>query len=299
MVELTILTPIYNRENMIHTTYQSLLEQSNQQFKWLLIDDGSTDNTQEAVQYMIDNHHGHFEIEYHVKENGGKHTALNYAHPYIDTAFVMILDSDDALSEDSIATFYQEIESYDIAVEKIGWFAFLRGKSSHELLDTPYLKDHQLMDYIAYLNAGRQGECCDVYVSSVFKAYPYPEVEGEKFVSESYLNIRAAVFGHYNMVTINKILQVTEYLEGGLTDQGRLLQLRSPKGNAMLWQPVANAPFSLKMRIKGQLLYSVYLMFAQEKLSDIIRNSKNRLLTSILTPASYVLYLYWKRKYTE
>lgn len=91
-VEVTILTPTYNRAYTLPRLYNSLLNQSDMRFVWVIVDDGSTDNTKALVEsFKTDN----FPIMYLYKENGGKHTAVNLGVKYIDTKYTFIVDSDD------------------------------------------------------------------------------------------------------------------------------------------------------------------------------------------------------------
>ena len=91
---VTVLTPTYNRASYLEKLWDSLCKQTNKDFQWLIIDDGSMDDTQDIVAKFKTQE---FLVEYHKKENGGKHTALNYAHPFIRGELVIIVDSDDYL----------------------------------------------------------------------------------------------------------------------------------------------------------------------------------------------------------
>lgn len=298
---LTILTPTYNRESFLENIYNSLLNQDLTDFTWLVIDDGSSDSTKLVMKQIISNHVASFNIQFVVKENGGKHSALNFSHDYLDSEYVVVLDSDDIMRKNSVSLIKSYIENYDDDNRKftIGWFAFLRGNRQEKLIDIRYKHHLRTMDYITYLNEGRKGECCDVYSVEVFKKFPYPLITGEKFVSESYLNIVAAVYGRYKMVTVNEIVQLSEYQSDGLTKQGRKLQLLSPKGNAELWRNVGNKPFSIKMQLKGVLLYTTYSLVGKVKLQKIIKHSVNPQLCIILLPFSFLLNVYWTRKYLK
>ena len=87
---LTVFTPAYNRAHTLHRCYESLCRQKCKQFKWLIIDDGSSDNTKELVESWIKEDSG-FEIIYHYKENGGMHTAHNAAYQLIDTELIPMI----------------------------------------------------------------------------------------------------------------------------------------------------------------------------------------------------------------
>ena len=95
---ITIFTPAYNRAHTLHRTYESLLKQDCKDFVWLIVDDGSTDNTADLVKNWQSADNG-FEIRYIYKENGGMHTAHNTAYENIDTELNVCIDSDDCLAD--------------------------------------------------------------------------------------------------------------------------------------------------------------------------------------------------------
>lgn len=98
---LTIFTPAYNRAHTLPRTYESLCCQNCKDFIWLIVDDGSTDNTAELVQEWQERDNG-FEIHYIYKENGGMHTAHNTAYANIHTELNICIDSDDMLAEGAV-----------------------------------------------------------------------------------------------------------------------------------------------------------------------------------------------------
>lgn len=296
MYNLTIVTPTYNRAEFLTRVYQSLSNQTTQTFQWLIIDDGSTDETELIVSDLRKKHTAPFKITYQKKSNGGKHSALNHSHPFIESNYIVVLDSDDYMQKDGVQHIIEAYKKIN-ATDQIGWIAFLRGFSDDLTKDPLYKKNGEVTNYIQYLNEGRKGESCDVYVTEVFKAFPYPEISGERFVSESYLNIQAAVYGKHNMMTINQIIQITEYLDEGLTSQGRSLQLKNPKGHAELWRHVAKPPFTLKLRLKGTWLYIAYSFFAKKNTSTIVNNSLGKAFTFFNIPFGYAIYNIWKKKY--
>ena len=111
MTNLTIFTPTYNRIQTLGRVYQSLLKQTCKDFNWLIIDDGSTDNTKDLVeQWILENK---IKIRYHFKENGGKHTAMKLAYELANTKFLLAIDSDDELTPDAIEIFQNEWEKIE------------------------------------------------------------------------------------------------------------------------------------------------------------------------------------------
>ena len=133
MSEITVLTPTYNRRKLLQKLYTSLCSQDCMDFVWLVIDDGSNDNTDEYVSEIKKN--ATFPIVYYKKENGGKHTALNYAYQYIDTPLTFIVDSDDRLTTDAISIVKETYKKYKDERDICG-FSFLRGKPDGGYLST-------------------------------------------------------------------------------------------------------------------------------------------------------------------
>ena len=120
---LTIITPTYNREELLPRLYESLLKQTEQDFQWMIIDDGSTDHTQKLIkQYQSDNK---IEIQYIYQNNGGKHRALNNGIQRIHTELTFIVDSDDYLREDATAIIKAYHEKYK-AEDRLCGYSFLR-----------------------------------------------------------------------------------------------------------------------------------------------------------------------------
>ena len=108
-IKLTIFTPAYNRAHTLPRTYESLCLQKCKDFIWLVVDDGSRDNTAEQVRKWQCNDNG-FEIRYVYKENGGMHTAHNTAYELIDTELNTCIDSDDKLALDAVEKILQKWE---------------------------------------------------------------------------------------------------------------------------------------------------------------------------------------------
>ena len=94
---ITVFTPTYNRAHLLPNLYQSLLQQKAENFEWLVVDDGSTDGTEELVNQWIEE--AAFTIRYFKKENGGKHTAINKGVQLAEGDLFFIIDSDDVLAE--------------------------------------------------------------------------------------------------------------------------------------------------------------------------------------------------------
>ena len=296
---LTILTPTYNRKHTIMKLYDSLKKQSVKNFQWLVIDDGSVDETKSYFQEIgTDNE---IEVEYYYKKNGGKHTALNYAHPYIKGALVCIVDSDDWLLDNAVEQILKNWEEYKNKPNICG-MTFLRGYDKNNSFTknnkskTPVISNH--IDY--RVNAERKGDYFEIIRSDIFKEFKFLEFENEKFLGESYLWNQIGFI--YDTVYINEILYICEYLEGGLTKSGRKLRISCPNGgmadSKTYFLRKNNRKVKLKILIKEAWLFICYGKFAGLKAKDIIKKSEKKFLIISNFLFGYLLYRYWKSKFS-
>ena len=135
---LTILTPTYNRGKYLEDIFKVLQQQTNQNFEWLIVDDGSTDNTKEIVESFIESNK--LRIRYFCKENGGKHTAVNYGLKYISTKLTVILDSDDTFTNDAVEVI-EKTYNENKNEENICGFTFLRQRKNGDLFGKAFPRE--------------------------------------------------------------------------------------------------------------------------------------------------------------
>lgn len=225
---LTVFTPAYNRAHTIGRTYESLLRQSCKDFIWLIVDDGSTDETAALVREWQKRDNG-FEIRYAYKENGGMHTAHNTAYELIDTELNTCIDSDDALADDAVRKI---LEKWTTVREKdyagiIGLDADFNGK----VIGKGFPDGMTETTVIGYYNAGGSGDKKLVYRSDVIKRYPpYPVFEGEKYYSLSYKY--RLIDEDYKLAVLDDILCNVDYQPDGSSNSMLRQYARNPKGFA-------------------------------------------------------------------
>ena len=292
---LTILTPTYNRGDLLKKCYESLKVQTNEQFQWLIVDDGSTDDTEKIAKEFCEES-PQMNIKYLRKTNGGKHTALNYAHSYIEGDYVLILDSDDTLTEDAVAEAYDGWSNYHDN-EKIGIVILLKGAAADK--PNAYVQDEKvpvdIMNYPRICVKGR--DCCEIIRAELFKMYPFPEFKGEKFISEGALWNRVAMT--HKCVYINKVIYLCEYLEGGLTKSGKSMRIRNPYGGMYTSNLRMHKKNFMKERIKSGLLYVCYGFFAKlAPITIVTKEKEHRLMKGMCLLPGFCLYVFWKKKYS-
>lgn len=256
-MKITVFTPTYNRGYIIENLYKSLQRQTFTDFEWLVVDDGSTDNTEELFdRWKKENNN--FNIRYYKKENGGKHRAINYALKIIKSPYIFIVDSDDILTNDAISTINSWIETIDN--EKIVAVSGLKGYNSNQAIgDISFFSGN---NYIDVSNLERDElnmnfDMAEVYKTSILKKYPFPEYDGENFITEGIVWDRIAHDG-YQIRWFNKVIYICDYLDDGLTKSGRKIFIDNPKGYAQyVNQNIDYKNMNLKQRILSY--YDYYL----------------------------------------
>lgn len=292
MSALTIITPTYNRMDCLKNCWNSLKAQTCKDFQWLIIDDGSTDETENTVAAFIKDSPD-MVIEYHSKPNGGKHTALNYSHPYIKGKYVAFLDSDDTFTEDAVEEILDAWKEYDHN-DEVGQIIFLKGYSADQPIC--YVKNEKtVVDTLKEPRISVNGrDCCDTYRTELFVQYPFPEFDGEKFIGEgaAFLNIELNSKGVY----FNKVIYLCEYRQDGLTKAGRAMRLKYANGgryNSLIYM---NPRLPFKTRLKKAVLYVAYSEQAKKRMFK--ENPYKALTAAALLPGT-LLKLYWNKKYSN
>lgn len=262
MSDITILTPTYNREKLLHKLYKSLCNQKDKDFEWIVVDDGSNDNTDEYIETIQKK--ADFPIRYYKKNNGGKHTALNYGCQYVKTKLVFIVDSDDTLTDDAILTIQRIYEKYKDEGDLCG-FSFLRGKSNGGYLSTSGVPEDGMKESYVECRINREigGDMAEVWYTHCLKEYPFPEFKDEKFLGEDIVWIQMSKT--YKMRFFNKVIYISDYLEEGLTNNRRRHNINSPNGCVARAKVFLESDSNIKAKVKSALQYQIYGRFAKKK----------------------------------
>lgn len=285
---ITILTATYNRANLLPRLYESLKKQTCKDFEWLIIDDGSQDDTSQVVNHF----NSDFPIIYKYKDNGGKHTALNYSYQFIKNPLVFIVDSDDYLTNDAVQIINETYQKYKDENDLCG-FSFLRGKPNGGYLsDSGVSKDGIKESYVeCRVNRGIGGDMAEVWYTHCLKEYPFPEFKNEKFLGEDLVWVKLSK--KYKLRFFNKVIYISDYLEDGLTNNRRIHNIKSPNGCVARAEAFLESDCCLKVKIKSMLQYQIYGRFAGNKK----RMEENKFLYILMYSPSLILYNVWKRKY--
>lgn len=287
---LTIFTPAYNRAHTLARTYESLRRQDCKDFVWLIVDDGSTDETADRVKAW-QSQETEFEIRYLYKENGGMHTAHNAAYEVIDTELNVCIDSDDCLAEGAV----RKIKAAWEKVREKGYAGLIgldADMDTGKIIGTgfpPNLADTTLGGYYA---RGGAGDKKLVYRTDVIKSVPpYPVFEGEKYVGLVYKY--TLIDQKYKLAVLDEVLCEVEYQPDGSTGTMFRQYLNNPKGFAFLRKVNMQYPQSVKRLVMDCIHYCSSSQISRNK--NYIKESPKKLLTVLCTPAGWLL-TYWIRK---
>lgn len=290
MKKLTVFTPTYNRAYVLNKCYESLKNQTVKDFVWLIIDDGSTDNTKELVDGWIKENR--IEIRYKYQRNQGMHGAHNTAYELIDTELNTCIDSDDYMAVDAVEKILNFWSKY--GSDKIAGIAALDAYENGKVIGDKFpegLKTSALFD-IHYKHR-LKGDKKLIYRSELTRDYPYPIFEGEKYVSLSYKY--TMIDRKYELALMNEVVCIVEYMEDGSSMNMIKQYRRNPKGFAFLRIHNLNNPKAKPLfKFKECVHYVSSSLISKNK--NFIKESPSKINTVLAVPLGVALYKYIMKK---
>ncbi len=268
---VTFFTPTYNRAHILHRCYESLCAQPDYDFKWLIVDDGSTDGTGELAAKWVEQE-DRFEIRYIYKENGGLHTAYNTAVPLVDTELFVCLESDDIFTPETmpiIKRIWSEVKDSDC----VGFVTLCKdmdgnliGKRYSEEYKTVLFRDHRVI---------APGDKQFVFRTiDLKKIFPMPVFPGERYFDPSYQFFSLDEIGP--LAVTNEIFDVVDYQPTGLTGTIIRQYYNSPNSFAELRKLYMQLPNkSVFFRVKTNIHYVASCCLAG-KLNKAVKESPRK-----------------------
>lgn len=287
--KITVFTPTYNRGYIIENLYRSLKEQTFKDFEWLIVDDGSNDDTKNLINKFIDE--GVLNINYIVQKNGGKHSAMNTGAENAKGELFFTVDSDDRLVEDALETVSKIWNGIDDKKNISG----IMGLCIHQngnIIGTTIPEDKKVSRMIdLYLKYGVKGDKSVIITTEIMKKFKFPVKEDVKFLPENL--ILHKISKNYNIVTVNKPMIVREYLEDGLTKN----TLSKNYINGMAFAALCSINDNLYgFSFYPELLLREYInLYKFSKISNIQYNKDlnkgyKKIIYTLLTPISHIYY---------
>lgn len=250
-IKLTLFTPTYNRAHLLERLYSSIKKQTYHHFEWLIVDDGSTDNTSEVVKTFIEE--GIITIKYVFKRNGGKHRAINEGVQQAQGELFFIADSDDMLPPDAlkrVVEVYQQIKDDSNFGGVAGVDAYPDGRIVGSGLPTPTLDCNSIEIRSKYHVLG---DLSEVFRTEVMKEFPFPEIDDEKFCPEVLIWNRIA--RKYKLRYFNEPIYIAEYQDGGLTARIVEIRMKSPIASTTCYAEMLSLAIPFKDKLKAAVNY--------------------------------------------
>ena len=250
---ITVFTPTYNRAKLLSRLYKSLCKQTYRDFEWIIVDDGSVDDTHDVVESFMngnddENGSNNFPIRYFYQENGGKHRAINRGVREAKGEVFFIADSDDWLPVNALGIVNDQYEK--IADDK--QLAGICGLDAYEdgrIAGSGFPFDEKVATTIEIRNQyGVVGDLKEVFKTDVLKEFSFPEIDDEKFCPEVLVWNRIA--NKYDLLFFNHVIYTVEYQNDGITSNIVNVRMKSPIASMMCYQEMneLDIPFFQKMK---------------------------------------------------
>lgn len=288
---ITVFTPTYNRTALLPRLFDSLCRQSFSDFEWIIVDDGSTDNTEEIVRESMLSDCS-FPIRYIKKENGGKHTAVNCGVKEAQGDLFFIADSDDMLPPHALEI-VAEMWNSICEDENFGGVCGLDGTLDGKLIGSGLpseVVDGSSIDVRFRMRV--TGDMKEVFKTDVLKEFPFPEIVGERFCPEVLVWNRIAT--KYKLRYFNQIIYLAEYQEGGISAGITRARMKSPIASMMTYAEMVSYNIPMKSKIKAAINFYRFSCCLKRPL-PVIHLPRIAWCWSWLKPMGWLMHLRDKR----
>ena len=286
---VTLFTPTYNRADLLNRLYASVLRQSDNNFEWIIIDDGSSDGTKEKIEGWIKENKAN--IRYIYQTNAGKAAAFNKCADYAKGEVVCCVDSDDYLTNDAVEVINKSLPK--IRRSDVAGMVALKTDFEGKYLGKRFPQDVEY-ETVYNLDAKYQcrGEWSHIYKTEILKKYKYPIIEGEKFITESVLF--DAIAKEYKVLLINQSVNFCEYQAGGLSNSIYECMKENPTGFKIFYMQRIDMALSFKERVMYAVRYIAFKKLSKDSRYDY--RGKHKCLMNLLSPVCYVAKKYYMKK---
>ena len=280
-MKISILTATYNRAKLLSQLYNSLKENLKFKidFEWIIMDDGSTDETKETVKHFIEEKL--IDVKYFYQENQGKMAAINNLVPKSEGDLIIECDSDDFFTEDAFEVINEEYEK-NKNEKDIYAICFLKYDNKGNNMGNDF-KNRKTTMFDLYFKEGENGEKALVYFSDIRKKYKYKLEHNEKFVTEARMHHEMDL--NYNIICINEAVMICEYQEEGYSKNIREQFKKNPYGYYEYFKEILERDFSgvkFNKRLYAIKHYILFSYLTKQYQSKNIKNVFNKLLYYLL-----------------
>lgn len=283
--KITVFTPTYNRAYTLSKCYESLCSQDNKNFMWLIVDDGSTDDTELIVRQWITENK--INIKYIKQRNNGKQAAHNTGVLACSTNIFVCVDSDDILTINSIQRIYDKWEEINKDEHVAGLIA-LKGYSASKPLKSEIPHQVQLCSiFDLYDKYKFKGDTMLVFKTEVLRENLFPSFDGEKFVTEAVIYDR--ISQKYKMYLLNEVLYLCEYLPDGYSANIKEVLKNNPKGYMYFLLQRIEFAKTFKAKYKASAYYIAGSWSINKRIN--FKKIENKFIMSLSFPKAIIIYI--------
>lgn len=285
-MKISVLTPTYNRAHLLDKLYASLLINSNNcmgcQIEWLIMDDGSTDNTRRVVEEY--SKEGMVDVKYFYQENQGKMVAINNLVKKATGDLIIECDSDDFFTKDAFKIIMQSLKECKDMSDTYA-LVFLKYTKDGKNMGNEFLENnYQSTMFSLYFKEGITGEKALVYNAGIRRKFEYELENNEKFVTEARLHHKMDL--EKTVRCFNKPIMICEYQKEGYTRNINKLFKESPYGYYQYFKEIFEQDMHGVTFKKRMYVYKHYILFSVlTKQEHAIRNVKgiiNKIMVTLL-----------------
>lgn len=284
---LTIFTPTYNRRHTLQRLYDSIVTQEHL-FEWLVIDDGSTDGTEELMSKLIELNE--ISIRFITKKHGGKYSAFNLAMREAQGEYFICLDSDDQLADGAVEAIRKTVIS--LLPSDIGFVGYKEIINRTVVRYQEEIKHKRLSEYY---QTDKGGELSLIFITKLLRHYPFPEIINETYVGENVIFDRMEMDG-YTFCPLHKVIELCEYQSDGLSNNSYDNMMKSPTGFAIYHSQRINLVHSFREKVGHSIRFHAFNRMTKSKIRYQGKYNMLVMLTTPLgLPAKWVYLYKWKR----
>ena len=283
---LTIFTPTFNRKVTLKRVYDSLIKQTNNNFEWLIIDDGSTDETEKIVKKW--KNENLISLKYIKQLNKGKAKSINKSLAYTKTPLWVCLDSDDYFTENAVEIILSKYNLIKGNNDICGMIALRSNENREPMNGVQIPKDLKIttQSNLRY-NLKIAPEYAQIYKTSVIKDYLYPEIPGENYFPLSYMADK--LDQKYKLLVIQEAIMIIEYQEDGITKNNTKHVVNNPIGQTIFRHQQIRMSVNFLMKLKAAVIYNSSSILSRKRLQ--FQNFNDKLIVFITYPLGIFDYL--------
>lgn len=293
-MKLSIITPTYNRENLLPRLYKSIVNNNpcNLEMEWLIMDDGSTDNTKVLIEeWKIENK---IQIKYYFQENQGKMVAINNVIKETTGDLIVECDSDDYFTPNAFEVIQKAWEDNQ-EVQDCYAMCFLKYNQNHQNIGNAF-KNKKTTMFDLYFKKGECGEKALVFFSPIRKKYRYELERKEKFVTEARMYYKMDL--SYKILGINEPIMICEYQEEGYSNNIEKQFKENPYGYYAYFKEILQRDFKGVNFSKRLYVIKHYILFSyltKQYQSKTIKNITNKIYYYLLLVPGWIKSSFWAK----